>query len=240
MKTPWYPDVGLRQLQPELMDQPGLDVNIHRAALSAIAGINSLAFTHRAYWKAIRPLLERRPSNPVRVLDVACGSGDVAVRLATLAQRAGLPIIVDGCDRSPIAVSLAQERAELSQVPSRFFRFDVLNEEWPADYDVITTSLFLHHLRNDEAVHVLRQMANSARRMVLVNDLVRCRIGYLLARFGAPLLTRSPLVHYDAPTSVAGAFTPIELIELAHFAGMFGVTFSRCWMARMQLEWHKK
>ena len=163
MKTPWYPDVGLRQLQPELMDQPGLDVNIHRAALSAIAGINSLAFTHRAYWKAIRPLLERRPSNPVRVLDVACGSGDVAVRLATLAQRAGLPIIVDGCDRSPIAVSLAQERAELSQVPSRFFRFDVLNEEWPADYDVITTSLFLHHLRNDEAVHVLRQTANGSR-----------------------------------------------------------------------------
>ena len=238
MRTPWHFDLGIRHLQHELMDQPGLDANKQRTALNAIAGINSLAFTHRLYWKAIRPLAERPASRPVRVLDVACGSGDVAVKLAKIAQRAELPIIVDGCDDSPIAVSLAQERAELAQVPSRFFKFDVLNGVWPDDYDVITTSLFMHHLRNDEAVHVLRQMANSARRMVLVNDLIRSPFGYLLARFGVPLITRSPLIHFDAPTSVASSFTPKELISLAHRAGMLGATISSCWMARMQLEWH--
>ena len=240
MKAPWYLDVSNRQLQPELIDQPGLDVNTHRTALCAIAGINSLAFTHRSYWKAIRPLAERPAPRPVRVLDVACGSGDVAVKLAKTAQRAGWPIIVDGCDVSSIAVSLAQERAELAQVPSRFFSFDVLNGAWPDDYDVITTSLFIHHLRNDEAVHVLRQMANSARRMVLVNDVVRSPFAYLLARIGTPLFTRSPLVHFDAPTSVANAFTPKELVGLAHRAGMLGATISCGWMARMQLEWHNK
>ncbi len=239
MKAPWYLDVRIRQLRPELIDQPGLDVKTHRTALCAIAGIHSLAFTHRFYWKAIRPFAERPASRPVRVLDVACGSGDVAVKLAKTAQRAGWPIIVDGCDLSSIAVSLAQERAELAQVPSRFFSFDALNGVWPDDYDVIITSLFMHHLRNDEAVHVLRQMANSARRMVLVNDLIRSPFGYLLARFGTPLLTRSPLVHYDAPTSVARAFTPIELIGLAHRAGMLGATVSRCWMSRMQLQWSR-
>ena len=239
MKTPWYLDVGVRHLQPEIMDQPGLEVKTLRTALRAIAGINALASTHCTYWKAIRPLAEGRTSNPVRVLDVACGSGDVAVKLVKLAQRAGLPIIVDGCDRSPIAVSLAQEQADLAQVPSRFFPLDIVNGTLPTDYDVITSSLFLHHLSDDNAVHALRQMTNSARQLVLVNDLIRSRMGYFLARFGAPLLTKSPMVRCDALTSVAGAFTPVELIELAHRAGMIGATISHFWLARMLLAWRK-
>ena len=236
MYSPLYFDVGARHLVPEWMDQPGLEINTHRTALNAMARINSLAFTHRTYWKTIHAMAKRQSPVRLRVLDVACGGGDVATRLALLAQHAELPVTVDGCDISPTAMSHAQELADSMRAPCRFFQFDVLRDKWPTDYDVITTSLFLHHLSNFDAVEVLARMAAATRQAVLVNDLIRSRAGYFLARFGAPLLTRSPIVHFDAPRSVAGAFTSKELIGLAHKAGMLGATISRCWMSRMLLE----
>ena len=124
-------------------------------------------------------------------------------------------------------------------VTSRFFQFDVLTENWPDEYDVIMTSLFLHHLSADAVVHVLKSMARASRTLVLANDLVRSRTGYLLARFGGPILSRSPLVHFDGPVSVTNAFTPQELRDLAQQAGLHGAAISPLWPARMLLEWSR-
>ncbi|MGL4465630.1 MAG: nucleotide-binding protein, partial [Planctomycetia bacterium] len=53
-------------------------------------------------------------------------------------------------------------------------------------------------------------------------DLVRSPVGYVLAWVGARVLSRSPVVHVDGPRSVAGAFTPTELLALAEEAGLVG------------------
>ena len=232
-------DVHERYLRPELMDQPGLDVGLHRTALRALDRVNAISLIHRHFWPTIRRLARKHPSREIRVLDVACGGGDVAVRLARAAQRENLRVTVEGCDLSPTAVSFSQERARKAGVDCRFFEFNVLSHEWSTDYDVIGTSLFLHHLTNEDAVKVLAKMASAARHSVIVNDLVRSRYGYLLARFVARLLTRSPIVHADGPDSVAGAFTVGELREMARRAGMTEATVSRCWPARMLLHWNK-
>ena len=232
-------DLHERQLRPEWMDQPGLDVGFHRTALRALGRINALTSLHRSFWPAIRQLAARQPSREIRVLDVACGGGDLAVRLAKCARRANLQVKVDGCDISPTAVSLAQERAKTSGVDCRFFEFDVLRHTWPTDYDLIGNSLFLHHLTNDDAVRVLNNMATAARQTVIVNDLIRGCYGYLMARYAVRLVTFSPVVHSDGPDSVAGAFTTDEMREMAHRAGLQGATISRSWPARMQLEWNK-
>ena len=232
-------DVHERYLRPELMDQPGLDVGLHRTALRALDRVNAISLIHRHFWPTIRRLARKHPSREIRVLDVACGGGDVAVRLARAAQRENLRVTVEGCDLSPTAVSFSQERARKAGVDCRFFEFNVLSHEWSTDYDVIGTSLFLHHLTNEDAVKVLAKMASAARHSVIVNDLVRSRYGYLLARVVARLLTRSPIVHADGPDSVAGAFTVGELREMARRAGMTEATVSRCWPARMLLHWNK-
>ena len=208
-------DVHERHLRPELMDQPGLDVDLHRTALRALDRVNAISLIHRHFWPVIRRLARKDPVREIRVLDVACGGGDVAVRLARAAQREKLRVTVEGCDLSPTAVSFAQERARKAGVDCRFFEFDVLSDEWSTDYDIIGTSLFLHHLTNDDAVKVLAKMATATRHSVIVNDLVRSRYGFLLARFVARLLTRSPIVHADGPDSVAGAFTVCELRDLS-------------------------
>ena len=100
-------------------------------------------------------------------------------------------------------------------------------------------SLFLHHLAEDEAVQVLRSMAQAARHQVLVSDLRRSRLGWWLAWVGTRMLTMSPVVHFDGPVSVAAAFTCAELKNLADRAGLQDARVVRCWPSRMFFTWRK-
>ena len=154
------------------------------------------------------------------MLDVACGGGDVAIRLVRRAIRKGVGLEIDGCDKSREAVRYAQHKAKEQAVRIRFFALDAVKDAIPEGYDVVTCSLFLHHLDEAEASGLLTRMAQSTARLVLVNDLVRSRAGYALAWAGCRLLSRSPIVRHDGPVSVAAAFTLSEVRELASRAGI--------------------
>ena len=174
---------------------------------------------------------------PLRMLDVACGGGGLALALA---RRGGRRIEVEGCDISPVAVDCARRAAEARGLSARFFTCDALGEPLPTGYDVVTCSLFLHHLDDEDAVTLLRRMATAARRLVLVDDLNRGRAGYALAWAGCRLLSRSPIVHHDGPVSVAAAFTTGEALDLAARAGLAGATVSRHWPQRFLLAWETR
>src|SRR5262249_36805259 len=150
-------------------------------------------------WPPVRELARRAP---LRLLDVASGAGDVPLRLWHKARRAGVPLQVEGCDRSPRAVGFAQGRARQARAPVPVFPGDALQDPPPGAYDTVTCSLFLHHLPGEEGVLLLGRMAGLARRLVLVSDLRRSRAGYLAAYVGSRLLSTSPVVHADGPRSV--------------------------------------
>jgi 2-polyprenyl-3-methyl-5-hydroxy-6-metoxy-1,4-benzoquinol methylase len=225
-----------RRLQPEVMDQPGLDPGRHRQALHGLGRLNFWSGSAGILWPPIAALA-RRSARPVRVLDLASGGGDVPIRLWHRARRAGLPVAVTGCDVSRVAVEHATHQAERQRADVRFFVADALTAEIPGEYDVVVCSLFLHHLKEDQAAELLRRMAAAAGRLVLVNDLVRGRAGLLLARVATRLLTRSPVVHVDGPRSVEGAFTIAEARALADWAGLGGASVERRWPCRFLLTW---
>ena len=231
--------LGQRDLQPELMDQPQLDPLEHALALLGLARVNWFSRSDAIFWPTLRSFALEQKGGPLRVLDVACGGGDVTCALAKRARRAGLDVKIAGCDLSDIALSVARKQAASSGETIEFFQHDVLSEPLPARFDVVICSLFLHHLDEAEAVAVLRSMSQAARRAVLVNDLVRSRSGYLLAVFGTRLLSRSRIVHIDGPLSVAGAFTPDEALQLCEQAGLNGATVSRHWPQRFLLTWSR-
>ena len=191
--------------------------------------INRLSRSDAILWPGIENLARRVGGSPIRVLDVASGGGDVPIALAKRALRSGLNVQVEGCDVSLEAVQYARRQAELSGLSLRFFNLDLLNEPIPPGYDVVTCSLFLHHLAEADASIFLRKAAGATNRLLLVNDLLRGPVGYLMAWFACRLLTLSPVVRYDGPVSVAGAFTLSEVRELAKSAGLEGEPGRRCW-----------
>ncbi len=228
-----------RQRLPEVMDQPGIDPREHAAALIGLRRINALSGCVASLFGPIRALARSQPESPLRVLDVASGGGDTAIALARTARREGLNLIVSGCDISPQAVEIARASARAQASDVRFFVADALGDALPSDVDVITCSLFLHHLEPADAEKLLRSMAASARRLVLVNDLIRSRLGYGLAWVGCRLLSRSWIVHVDGPISVAGSFSLPEVAELAARAGLEGAVVNRCWPERYLLSWSR-
>jgi 2-polyprenyl-3-methyl-5-hydroxy-6-metoxy-1,4-benzoquinol methylase len=138
-----------------------------------------------------------------------------------------------------VAIQFASQRANELNADVSFQAIDVLNDALPSRFDVLTCSLFLHHLDESDALRLLRKMGRAAERMVLVNDLARSPIGYVLAWAGTRLLSRSPIVHFDGPVSVEGAFTPSEALALAERAGLHGATVRRRWPFRYVLRWSK-
>ena len=227
-----------RDLQPEVMDQPGLDDGQHHQALNALARINWISASGLILWPSIRTLF-RELNRPVRLLDVATGGGDVPVRLWLRARRRQIPLEVAGCDFSSTAIEHARRYAASRGAAVEFFQRDALAERLPDGYDVITCSLFLHHLNEEQALTLLRHMREAAGSLALVNDLARGRAGWLAAVVGSHILTRSPVVHVDAKLSVEGAFTPEEALELARRAGWDGARVRRKFPFRYLLSWRR-
>lgn len=230
-----------RDRQPEIMDQPGLDAGLHSQALDGLQLINRLSRTAAGLWGPVRALARELPDlRPLRILDIASGGGDVALGLAHAAARDGIAVAIEGRDISPTAIYYANNLAERLAITNvAFHECDVLRDPLPDDFDVITCSLFLHHLSEQDAEQLLRRMTASARQLVVVSDLRRTRIGYFLAQLVGRVLTRSPVVRVDAPLSVAAAFSCEEAFELAARAGMVGATIVKRWPQRFVLSWRR-
>jgi 2-polyprenyl-3-methyl-5-hydroxy-6-metoxy-1,4-benzoquinol methylase len=228
-----------RDRRPELMDQPGLDSETHRRALSGLRAANVISRTSQVLWRGIMEAgIVRDNGPPLRILDVATGGGDVLIGVARLAARDGVAVETHGCDISSTAVEYAQSVAKQSVVSGTvFFQLDVLAEALPGEYDVLMSTLFFHHLGNDDAKQLLVRMAKAARRCVLIDDLCRSRLGYFYAWAGGRLLTRSRIVHTDGPLSVRGAFTISEFRQLAHDSGLGDAQFRRHWPERFLMSW---
>lgn len=232
------PDLSRREVIPELMDQPGLDAAEHARALRGLERINRISATDDPLWKRIRHVAEIAGA-PIHVLDVACGGGDVMLRLARRATRAGVDLRFSGCDISPTAVAHAREATARLGLPATFFQHDILESALPETCDVLVCNLFLHHLDEKAALVVLGRLREAAARLVLVQDLVRSPIGFALAYAGTRVLSRSRVVHHDGPISVRAAFTIAEVRQLAERSGMSDARISWQWPFRFFLEWHR-
>jgi len=225
----------LRQLEPELMDDLHLPEAPHRDALRALGRLNWWGRSAQILWRAIRPLASQRA--PLRILDVATGGGDIPIALWRLARRDGVLLNLDGCDRSPVAIEHARTHARAAGAPVGWFVRDALANPLPADYDVITCSLFLHHLNDLEAIELMKRMRAAARRLVVIHDLTRSDFGVAMTWLASRLLSRSPIVRHDAPQSVRAAFTLDEIAMCARLADLPGYRLSRRWPSRFLLSW---
>jgi len=224
-----------RERIPERMDDPGIDPADHRRALAALARINRVSNSTRVLWPVI-PVLARELNRPVRLLDVATGSGDIPARLLARASRAGIHLEIAACDKSAEAIEVARRKYDGIE----FFVHDALHTVLPKGFDVVTCSLFLHHLGDDEAIALLTNMENAARHLILVNDLARSRVNFLAVWLTCRLLTRSRVVRFDGPASVRSAFTSEEALMLARRAGLSEAVAHKRFPARFLLAWERR
>ena len=234
----WGAALNNRDRQPEVMDQPGLDPKEHAKALMGLRRINAISRCSAGLFRPIEALAITQPAKPLRVLELACGGGDTAIDLALMAKRKGLALDIHACDLNPEAVAIAQTNAVRRQAALTVFTADALAK--PTDhnsFDVVYCTLFAHHLDEPDVIRLLEVMALRSRKLVLVDDLIRSRLGFALAWIGTRLLSRSWVVHTDGLLSVRAALQPDEMKSIAMQAGLNDAQIKRSWPERYLLNW---
>jgi 2-polyprenyl-3-methyl-5-hydroxy-6-metoxy-1,4-benzoquinol methylase len=227
-----------RYLVGELMDDPNLAEKDHHRALHGLRRVNQLSRTANVITGAIIQHCKKEKLAIVRILDLACGGGDVTVQVSRLLKQAGVSAEVHGWDCSQTAIDFA--RRQCDRVNQSSVQFDMANALVDApnrEFDFVYCTLFLHHLSDDDANRLLGVMWQMASQLVLVDDLRRSTIGYALAVVGCKLLSRSPIVHVDGPLSVRAAFTESEIMELSDRCNLPRPTIQRHWPHRFLLTW---
>lgn len=228
------------------MDDPALAEAEHLHALHALARINAFSRTARQLAAAVAGIVTAaggRRREPLTVVDVGCGGGDVTVavarRLGRMTRAGSLgPVHVIGLDVSPRAVHRSGELAARSGVAATFDVRDVIAAGCPP-CDVAITSLFLHHFDDSTASRLLRSMSEQARHGVVISDLIRSRVGLALAVAGTRLLSGSRIARVDGPLSVRAARTPAEYRGLCDASGLRGASIRRTWPERVLIRWDR-
>lgn len=205
-------------------------------ALDDIRVVNRFLGGSKILVGAVRPfLLEAKGNEPLSILDVGTGGADVPLALVAEARRLGRRIRIVAVDRDPIALDYAKRQAasapeiELRAADAFELPFGA------ASFDLVTASLFLHHVAHADAVRLLASFRRISRRAVLINDLRRHAVPWAFIGLVARATRRHPMFVHDAPLSVLRGFTAGELLAAAREAGGIGANVKRCWPFRLLL-----
>ena len=233
------PDLRQRNLQPELMDDPELEQGEHQRALAGLKRIHHFTGIEGRFWRVIKRKINSRKLKSFTVLDIGCGDATLLRRISKRSQSAGYQSKIIGCDFSEQALAMAQVAAATENIPLETLQCDITKDNIPLQADIVICSLFLHHFSNDEIPRILEKLAESAKSMLLIEDLIRSSLGYMLCQIGVHLLSRSPIVHFDGPRSVEGALTTEEIKELLLKANLSDATITKHWPERFLLTLDK-
>jgi ubiquinone/menaquinone biosynthesis C-methylase UbiE len=171
----------------------------------------------------------------ISLLDVGTGSADIPSAVAAWCRSRGVESDITALDISERNIRVARTRLGVSSDLS-LVRADAVQLPFSdSSIDFVTASLFLHHFRDDDVVRLLAEFARVARRVVIVNDLMRNLVPYYFIKLSGPLIARSWLTRNDGPVSVLRGFTREELISLAGRAGLTHYRVERVFPYRLSL-----
>ena len=164
-----------RTVESELLDSDGGTPAEIAAALSDIRRVNRWFGGVSTSEHLVRRVVDASGLRRFELLDVGSGSGDVPLAIASRLDRRGVhlhPTLLDRC------------ATHLPCVPSTIVG-DALNLPFPPEsFDLVTCSLFAHHLEPALLQHFVREALRVARIALVINDLVRTRLHLALVMAG--------------------------------------------------------
>jgi ubiquinone/menaquinone biosynthesis C-methylase UbiE len=169
------------------------------------------------------------------ILDVGAGSGELLRVAASWARETGRHF-------KGVGLELNQQAAQAIVAGSKDFpeiasvRGDALRLPFADDgFDYVMCSLFTHHFRDEQVVHILREMSRVARRRIFVIDLHRDPVPYFFYTTLGKLVLKNRLIRHDGALSILRSFKPRELLNLGRAAGLRNVAVEHHFPARLVL-----
>lgn len=211
--------VPARVDQPELLDLGVGSPDDVRQSLADLWRINRYLGGIRALTAHLYPRLLAAEGH-VSCVDIGAGAGQISAVIGAWARRNQRDVQVIALDLA--ARNLEVARAFTAQTPNvALLQADAMQLPFAASSaDYMVSSLFLHHFTPDQIIALLRAAYASARRGIIMSDLVRGWLPLASFRLITPVFARSYITRYDGAVSVRRAYTPAEFRDLARAAGL--------------------
>jgi 2-polyprenyl-3-methyl-5-hydroxy-6-metoxy-1,4-benzoquinol methylase len=147
--------------------------------------------------------------DPVHIVDVGSGGGDLLRQIAGWARKRGNAVQLTGIDLNPHAGRAAAESTP-KELGIEWVTGDALEYRPQKPVDIVVSSLLAHHLENEEVVALLRWMETTVQAGWFINDLERSE--WSSRMFG--WARWHWLVRHDGPVSFRRAFRKEDWVSL--------------------------
>jgi ubiquinone/menaquinone biosynthesis C-methylase UbiE len=231
-----FPAFRERSYELEHIDIGDYTAAEYEGCLIELRRVNRLMGDARALRRSLLAEIDRLGLKSFSVLDVGAGSGELLRVVADWSRKNGKTSGLVGLElNARSAESILEESRAIPEI--RAVRADALRLPFEdASFDFVISSLFTHHLTDEDVVTVLREMGRVARRRLYVIDLHRHPVAYYLYTTVGRLVLYNRLLREDGALSILRSFRPDEMRELAKQAGLKEVRVNRRFPFRLELS----
>jgi len=212
-----------RKVIPELLDEDRGTAAEITANFADLGLVNRYFGGTQTTARLLRRVAAECDGRRLSLLDVAAGAGNLPISARHLLATGGIALSVVALDRRESHLNGASPAvcADGLRLPFR-----------DGAFDVVSCSLFAHHLEPEELRCFAMEGLRVCRRGLLINDLIRSRIHLAMVYASFPLF-RSRLSRHDGPASVRRAYTIDEMRRLMQDLPAARLEISRHYLYRM-------
>lgn len=216
------------------MDDFSMKGELLRDTLDKLGKINKWLGGNHVTLDGLRQLLKNQPKDKTyTIVDLGCGHGDILRLIADYGRKHEYSFNLIGIDANQDAIDYAVELSEDYDELS-FKKMDVFSEEFQTlNYDIVLSTLFLHHLNQDEIHALLKMISSKAKLGVVINDLHRNRMAYGLFKL-LGLVISNHIIVQDGLTSILRAF---KREELENISKQLNLRSQICWKWAFRYQW---
>lgn len=228
-------NLSTRSYQKELLDEDEIPREDLFRNLYELNQINRLLGGHAVTIKGLERL-NLSKNQKYTLIDIGCGGGDTLKAIALWARKKGFHIQLTGVDYKSDCIQYARQFCHsFSEIDFKQSDYRDLDD---ASYDIVISSLFCHHLNDDELVVFFKQGTRIAKYAILMNDLHRHKLAYYSIQYLTQLFSQSYLVKNDAKLSVKRGFVANEIKQILEIANIKQFRLEWCWAFRWLLTIH--
>jgi 2-polyprenyl-3-methyl-5-hydroxy-6-metoxy-1,4-benzoquinol methylase len=223
-----------RSRMAEKMDDFSISGLELRKTLITLEKINKWLGGNRVTLNGIKKVLNGHPKQePITILDLGCGGGDILRDVAEYGKQKGYSFKIIGVDANKSTLGYAKELSQ-SFPDISFLHCDIFSEEFKRiEYDLVLTSLFLHHFDDQQLEKMIKGILEKASIGIVVNDLHRHAMAYFLFRLLC-LFTTNDMVREDGLISILKGFKRDELIRISE---NIGASYRIKWKWAFRYQW---
>jgi ubiquinone/menaquinone biosynthesis C-methylase UbiE len=219
-----------RSLEPERLDLGKYTAAEYALWQKEIRFVHRILGEMRALTRTLVKEAAASGDQNLSILDVGAGSGDLLIALGRRLGAKDAFLVAADLNIEALG-SIKNTNAHITAVGCNSMRLPFADNS----FDYSFSTLFLHHLADDDAIRFLKEIDRVTLRKFFVVDLHRHAASYYLYRLiGTIFLQRFTLE--DGALSIRKSFRPDELRRLVQSAGIDNVRIKRSAAFRLILS----